>query len=394
MQQNPHPHSKRPARESLVVSQGRLENRPLSKSNELAVLVHPIRCFLVVLLLLISLSAGAADFMFEADFDGQLLEGRPLFWTDTRMLLLGRDGAMHTVDPRDAERARRTAPRFQGYSTSEMRNALYQEFGDAMTVSSTGHYLVAHRSGESDAWAQRFEDLYRSFCNYFRVRGFQLSPPPYPLVAVVFDSEREYRRYAQSSGVNLQPNTLGHYDQQNNRVLMYDRVASSERDWGITANTIVHEATHQTAYNVGIHNRAAENPVWVVEGLATMFEARGVYQSRASDTIGQRINRGRLDDFRFHHDGRQHRNMIANVVASDKVFSSTPERAYADAWALTLFLSETRPKQYEQYLQRISRRRPLTNYWASERMSDFQEVFGDDLDVLENNFFAWMGQLH
>lgn len=124
-----------------------------------------------------------------------------------------------------------------------------------------------------------------------------------------------------------------------------------------------------------------------------MFEARGVYQGRASDTISQRINRGRLDDFRYHHDGRRYENVIANLIASDKVFSSTPERAYADAWALTLFLSETRPKQYEQYLRRISRRKPLTNYWAADRMNDFREVFGDDLDVLENNFFAWMGQL-
>ncbi len=297
-----------------------------------------------LLLLAFAQPLAAAEFMFRADFAGKLLEGKPLFWTDTQMLLLARDGALHQVDPRDAKHARRTAARFEGHTPSEMRSALYAEFGNAMTVTSTGHYLVVHRRGESDAWAQRFEELYRSFQNYFRVRGFSLARPQYPLVAVIFGSEKEYIDHAAASGAKLLPNTLGHYDPQSNRVLMYDRVAVNDRDWGTTANTIVHEATHQTAYNVAIHNRAADNPVWAVEGLATMFEARGVYQSRASDTVRLRINRGRLDDFHYHHAGRKHENVVAQLVASDKAFHKSAERAYADSWVLTFFLTETRPR--------------------------------------------------
>lgn len=355
--------------------------------------MHPARSYVVLLLLLASRPVMSADFMFQADFAGQLLEGQALKWSDTQMLFLARDGSLHHVDPRDAKSARRTAPVFRGYSPSEMRSLLYSEFGNRMTVTSTGHYLVVHRNGESDAWAQRFEQLYRSFQNYFRVRGFRLSRPQFPLVAVIFSSEREYAQYVRESGETLQPNTLGHYDPATNRVLMYDRVTTSDRDWGTTANTIVHEATHQTAYNVGIHSRAAENPTWVVEGLATMFEARGVYQSEASDTVRQRINHGRLDDFRYYHDGRKHKNVIAQLVASDKAFDKSTERAYADAWALTFFLSETRPREYEQYLQLIAARKPLASYWTEDRLRDFQTVFGSDFAVLENNFFAWMSQL-
>ena len=41
------------------------------------------------------------------------------------------------------------------------------------------------------------------------------------------------------------------------------------------SDTIIHEATHQTAYNVGVHARFADQPRWLVEGLAMMFEAEG-----------------------------------------------------------------------------------------------------------------------
>jgi hypothetical protein len=351
------------------------------------------RLYATLLLLTLAQPLVAADFMFQADFAGKLIEGQPLFWTDTQMLLLARDGALHQVDPRDAKQARRTGPRFQGHTPSEMRNMLYAEFGDAMTVTSTGHYLVVHRRGESDSWAQRFEELYRAFHTYFRIRGFSLQRPKYPLVAVIFATEDEYHEHARASGATLLPNTLGHYDPQTNRVLMYDRVAVNDRDWGFTANTIVHEATHQTAYNVAIHNRAADNPVWIVEGLATMFEARGVYQSEPSDTIRQRINRGRLEAFRYYHEGRPHQDVLAELVGSDKVFTNSAERAYAESWALTFYLSETRPRDYEQYLQRIAARKPLTSYWAEERVRDFRSVFGDDLALLENNFFVWMDAL-
>lgn len=345
------------------------------------------------LLPLAATDAGAANFMFEADFAGRRLEGQPLFWTDSQMLLLGRDGALHHVDPREAKTARRTAPKFEGFTPSEMRAALYSEFGDGMTVTSTGHYLVVHRPGESDAWAQRFEQLYRSFHGYFRVRGFALERPKFPLVAVIFGSEAEYREYARELGDDIPANTLGHYDTQTNRVLMYDRVAVNDLDWGTTANTIVHEATHQTAYNVGIHRRAAENPVWVVEGLATMFEAQGVYQSESSNSLQQRINHARLDDFRHFSGDRKQGSVIAELVGSDKIFRNSPQRAYAEAWALTFFLSETRPRQYERYLQFIAKRKPLAAYWANDRMADFQAAFGADLAMLENHFFAWMNQL-
>lgn len=338
-------------------------------------------------------SASAADFMFQAQFADQLIEGKPLFWNDAQMLLLARDGALHQVDPRQATEAKRTAARFAGLSTSQMRSALYQEFGKRITVTSTGHYLVVHHPGDSDAWGQRFEQLYRSFQNYFRVRGFRLSQPQFPLVAIIYPTQDEYYRQSRAGGRKLPAGTLGHYDNHTNRVLMYDRVGDGDRDWAFTANTIVHEATHQTAFNTGLHSRTASTPQWLVEGIATMFEARGVYQSQPSDTRGDRINRGRFDDYRYFRKQSGTGQSIVELVASDQPFRTAPERAYANAWALTFYLSETRPREYERYLARTSQRPPLSKYATMDRVRDFQAEFGADLELLESQFHNWMDEL-
>ena len=118
-------------------------------------------------------------------------------------------------------------------------------------------------------------------------------------MAVVFRDQAEYFRHAAASGTPMHPNTLGHYDPTSNRVFLFDETAGkSNADWSENADTIIHEATHQTAYNVGVHRRFAAAPRWLVEGLATMFEARGVWNAQYDHTQADRVNRGRLDGFR------------------------------------------------------------------------------------------------
>ena len=82
----------------------------------------------------------------------------------------------------------------------------------------------------------------------------------------------------------MQPGTLGHYDPASNRVFLFDATKDAGYDWSENADTIIHEATHQTAYNVGVHKRFIAAPRWMVEGLATMFEARGVWNAQYDRT--------------------------------------------------------------------------------------------------------------
>jgi len=356
-----------------------------------------MRPLLAIALLTASFAASpaqAADFMFQATVGGTLLEGRPLTWTDATMTLLARDGQLHEFAPSHAKQARRTSPTFRGYTTEEMRQRLYEEFGSRFDFTSTGHYLVAHPRGEQGEWANRFEDLYRSFVRYFRVRGFRPEEPPYPMVAVVFGNRSEYERYVSSSSSGAPSGALGHYEPRTNRVYLYDQSSAGGDDrWDETASTVIHEATHQTAYNVGVHTRFASGPRWVSEGLAMMFEARGVHDARSYDRGDSRINYGRLYDFQ--NDVAQNLPLgnLETYIASNQAFDRLPILAYAEAWALTFFLSETRPKEYAQYLA-ITADRPLfSEYSTADRVADFRQAFGEDMKLLDSHFMSFMKEL-
>lgn len=338
-------------------------------------------------------STVAAEFMMRARVDGRMLEGKPLAWSDAQVLLLGRDGALHEFHPKQAKEAKKTSPRFFSYTASEMRNELQREFGDRFEVSSTTHYLVAHPKGQRDVWAQRFEDLYRSFCHYMRLRGFSPEEPKFPLVAVVFRTQHEYFSHARKSGKPMHPGTLGHYEPATNRVYLFDSTGGKEAaDWSLNAETIIHEATHQSAYNVGIHNRFAAGPRWLVEGLATMFEARGVWDSRSYQTQTDRVNRECLRDFRDYAKRRPEGSM-ATLIAADDLFEADTIAAYAEGWALAFYLCETRPHQFAKYLALTGGRSNFADYPASERLADFQSVFGQDLRLLENQFLQYVKEV-
>lgn len=330
--------------------------------------------------------------MFQAKVDGVLLEGRPLDWTKTNMQLLARDGQLHDFDPRKAAQARKTAPRFVPYTDAEMRSRLYKEFEGRFAFTSTTHYLVVHPAGQKAVWANRFEKIYRAFENYFRVRNFKLRAPGYPLVAIIFPNQSEYMRYVRASGQPAHPGTLGHYDPETNRVYLFDSTAGrSGEDWSQNADTIIHEATHQAAFNLGVHNRFAAGPRWAIEGLATMFEPRAVWAGRSYENRQDRINQGRMHDYTMLTNEFMTLPLpLRNFVATDQYFRMAPAAAYAQAWALSFYLSETRPQEYSRYLARTAQRPYFSKYGSQERWSDFTDVFGDNTKVLEANFASWI----
>jgi Protein of unknown function (DUF1570) len=338
--------------------------------------------------------APAADFMFRARVDGQMLEGKPLSWSAEQMLLLGRDGRLHEFNPKLAKESRKTSPRFFGYSPSEMKAVLQQEFDQRFDVTTTRHYLVVHPRGQRDQWADRFEELYGRFGHYFRVRGFSLAEPPYPLVAIVFRDEAEYFRHAAGGGTPMQPGTLGHYDPVSNRVFLFDVTANASGiEWSENADTIIHEATHQTAYNVGVHKRFTAAPRWMVEGLATMFEARGVWNGRYDRAQADRVNQARLQGFRDYAAGRRQPGALMALLSSDTTFRSDADGAYAEAWALSFYLCETQPRLYAAYLAKTADRPLFSDYPAAERVADFQEIFGRETKLFEAKFLRYMEEV-
>ncbi len=328
--------------------------------------------------------------MVKLTLDGQKIEGTPLSWNRREVHLLGRDGRLWQFSPDEASDYRKTSSRFRSYSPSEFRAELLRDLGKGFEVSGTGHYIVAHPRGQRDLWTGRFEDLYRSFVHYFLVRGFKLKKPPFPLVGIVCRDQRDFARYSAENGSRVPSGVLGYYSLGSNRITVYDLKDRHDLDdWHKTASVIIHEATHQTAFNTGAHSRYSQPPLWVAEGLATMFEAPGVYDSRHYTLRSDRINQGRLRTFRKlvpHHKPE----LVASLVVSDSLFRTNPAAAYAEAWALTFFLVETQPRKYMKYLALTANRPPFTEYTAAERTADFTSVFGDDWRMFEARFLRFM----
>jgi hypothetical protein len=331
-------------------------------------------------------AGGPARFMMRSEVDGQTLEGRPLWWSDRQMFLLGRDGALHEFAPQDAENSQKTAPRFIPYTPSELSSQLRGEFGRAYDVTTTNHFVVVHPHGQWQAWADRLELLYRTFVHCMSVRGFSIEDPPAPLVAVVFRSQQDYYRYASASGTPLAPGTLGHYDPLSNRIFLYDQAGAVQNGdhsaaWAQNAETIIHEAVHQTAYNVGVHNRFATQPRWLSEGLAMLFEAPGIWNPSVSRRAADRLNQQRLIDFR-RGNKRRSPDWIGRLVSSDRGFETDAITSYAEAWVLTYYLFETQPRAYCDLLARAAARPGFSDYAPPTRVSDFARILGSDWKML------------
>lgn len=337
-------------------------------------------------------AAGPPTAMIELSLHGQRIEGAPIGWNQQEVRLLGRDGRLWRFEPDQASDFRQTAAEFRDYSPSEFRAALLRELGDGYEVSGTSHYLVAHPRGQGEKWAERFEDLYRSFVHYFSARGFEPAGPQFPLVSIVCRDRADFAHRVAASGGPTVPNGVrGYYNIESNRITMYDLgEQSGSSNWRQNAAVLIHEATHQTAFNTGVHSRYCPPPLWLAEGLAMLFEAPGVHDSRTYTRPGDRVNRDRLQVFRQTVLPRHRPELLASLAASDDLFRTDPAAAYAEAWALSFFLLETEPLKYAQYLKRTASRPPFRPYAAADRKADFTALFGTDWRMLEARFLRFM----
>ena len=309
-------------------------------------------------------------------------QGKPIHWGNGLVALVQDDGQLVTFRPSEAESFRKVSAGFRGRDQMVLRADLMKEF-KGFDVSGTGQFMVVHPAGQRDRWAGRFEELYRTMQHYFSTRGFQWTSPQFPFVAIVFPTERQYLSYARSHGAKIGGGTLGYYDPETNRIYMFDVTANrpDTGQWYINAETIIHEAAHQTAFNVGIHKRFAEVPRWVVEGLGTMFEAKGVWDARNHPNRADRVNRAQLSIYRRSVTDERSLDLLKMQIATDEVFRRKPNLAYAHAWALTFYLSEQRPREYARYASVINKRELFADYTAKERIADFQSIFGTDLTM-------------
>ncbi len=329
--------------------------------------------------------------MFGLVVKGKKFTGQILFRDSETLTLLRRDGALATYSSLDVDRVVELGKALHPYSSHELEKRLINEFSEDYSVRITDHFAVVYPSSSAFGWPRAFERLYGQFIYYFEARSFAMKSPEFPLIAVVLKTRAEFDRYLKQTALRDQSNVVGFYSMQSNRIVTYDQ-ASLATGPGFNQDnltTVIHEATHQSAYNTGIHARFQPLPRWVSEGLATMFEAKGVYSSAEFPEQRDRLAADYFRNLQHLIDTKTFRGKIESLVRNDEMFDADPRSAYAVAWGLTFFLAENRPEEYQSYMRHTAQRGSVSNFNAEHRLSEFSTVFGDEIRDLETRMIRF-----
>ncbi|MEL7496084.1 MAG: DUF1570 domain-containing protein [Planctomycetota bacterium] len=332
--------------------------------------------------------------MYRVKYKGKSFIGQPMAWDGSEMLLLRRNGKLSMLPVKSTNELEKVHNSFVPYSDDELRQRLEREFGQQYQITQTEDFLVVHPYGDADIWAQPFQDLYWRFQVYFSSRGLKIAKPNFPMVAVVYRTRNEFDRVLAKYN-NANSKFIGFYSSTSNRIITYDRSDNGSRDEASLANntTIIHEATHQTAYNTGVHSRFAPQVRWVTEGLATYFEANGVNNSAYFSRQTDRINRDRLTTLKhFYREGKV-KGALEQLIVGDELFRIDMDLAYALSWGMTFYFNEKMPNEYQQFLMRDGARTNFTQYTSTDRARAFSAAFGSDVAGLESRMKTYFSRL-
>ena len=326
---------------------------------------------------------------------------------DGGLLLLGRDGRLWNVTPDQLQKHDVTEQQFEPFDAERLGDQLQEELGDEFRVVTTRHYVICSNAGPKYVqWCGAlFERLMGAFQTHWKSRTLKLYTPECPLVAIVFANQSLFAEFATQDAGPDAATAPGYYSIPTNRMVLYDLTAgSSGGPAGTTVEinrrmatslfnvaTIVHEATHQIAFNSGMLTRYADNPLWLSEGMAMYFETPDLKSRSGWRTVGQ-PNRGRLRWFADFLAKRRPPDSLTTLVSSDDRFRD-PELAgdaYAESWALTYFLIKTKRSVYLEYLHRIAAKPRLIVDRPDDRLREFQAAFGQDLDRLDREFLQYL----
>jgi hypothetical protein len=345
----------------------------------------------------------------------QQLQGRILVEaTAGDVLLQTDDGTLWLLKAEQILSRQQAESPFIPVTQEKLAERLLGELPAGFRIHTTPHYVVCYNTSRAYAqWTSSLlERLYKAFTNYWENQGFELNEPEFPLPVLVFNDRQTYDRFSREDLPAGVGNIVGFYSLRSNRVNMFDLTGAealrgggsrrgSMREINLMLSqpeavplvaTVVHEATHQIAFNCGLQTRYADIPLWLCEGMAVYFEAPDLASTRGWRGIG-RVNYPRLTTFRENLPNWQ-TGSLGRLVSDNRRFRDprTAADAYADAWALNYYLIKYKPQAYTNYLKLLATKPPLVEDDSQKRLSEFREHFGE-LDDLERAFLKQMSRV-
>jgi hypothetical protein len=366
--------------------------------------------------LLLSIAACAEDasplvnVCLRMDAGVQTIQGRVLVEAvDGGLLVETRDGVLVTIKPGDLIERSDAGEPFTDFTSEELGRALLNDLGDGFEIVRTRRYVIATNAGRPYAeWCGRlFERLHTAFLLHWKRAGLELQEPAAPLPAIVFATPEQFAAYATGDAGPQVAQVKGYYSVRTNRIILADLTRSAgqadartdaeiERRLAtslLNVATVVHEATHQIAFNCGLQTRYADNPMWVSEGLAMFFEAPDLGSTTGWRTIGK-VHPQRLARFQQFARGERPAASLPSLLVNEDRFRdpATSSDAYSESWALTYFLVRNRKEAFVGYLRKLSAKPRLVWNDADTRLKDFEAAFGPVAD-LEEEFLKYTARL-
>jgi len=375
-----------------------------------------ISCLLLLVLGSFSSVQAVEHVLLDLDGRTQKLSGKIVIEdTEGNMLLETDEGALWPIMAVTILDRNSDSKPMVPLDSKQLAERLLQTMGPGFQVHESKHYVVVFNTTSTYAiWCSSLlEKLQKGFLYFWKKRRAKVHDPEAPLAVLVFKDKASYLKHAKAELGAGAGNAIGYYSFQTNRIVMYDLTGSqafrrettkrgSKKD--ITAllqtreaeplvATIIHEATHQIAFNCGLQKRYVDNPIWLSEGMAVYFETPNLSGKRLWSGT-DKVNYPRWDRFRKNVRNGKAANLKTLITDDDRLrHPRTAVDGYAEAWAWNYFLMKWHSQEYTQYLATLAAKPLLTKDAPATRLKDFQEHFGEDLQKLEAEFFRRMSRL-
>jgi hypothetical protein len=342
----------------------------------------------------------------EREVDGEVL----VVDQQGGVLLEDAAGVYWTVSAEELIERTDLAAAGKSLSADELAAELEAAVGAKCLIVKTSHFVIVTRTSRAYAnWCGAlFERLRTSFLEYWKKAKLPLTPPDRPLPVIILSTQKQFAEFAAKDGAPVSDEMCGYYSAKTNRIVLFDltsklpgqslseaatREEISDRLGASRASiaTIVHEATHQLAFNSGLQSRYSDNPMWVSEGLAMYFESPDLKSANGWRGVGK-VNTWRLAAYR-QAVNQNSGPSLESVIASEDLFRD-PEKAtaaYAEGWALFHYLATRQRPQLVGYLKELGAKPKLKFETPETRLQEFEAAFGD-VEAVEKALMKFMAQ--
>jgi hypothetical protein len=313
--------------------------------------------------------------------------------------------------------------------------------GDGFRIRATDHFLIAYDTPHHvvRSFVDRIEGTFNLIHHFCEEAEISARPLTRRLEVLLFDQYGAYKRYCDRAGVDAR-STAGFYEHASNTSVfsstlnrpelsdvarqirdLRGEISALHKQGSSSASArarraqlvrqltsvkarrdalverydrliVQHEAAHQMLFNLGVHTLGAQNPGWLVEGLAVQFE---VPQTQASGSL-RRVNQLRLADFRQAFQlapdvRRVSEAQCAETLATGRCLKLRDfvgdahlfQRGgpmltyrYAQAWALVFYLHRQHRQEFAAYVNLVAQRLPGRTLDPQREIRDFESVFG------------------